>query len=60
MNDMQMTTQGGMDTQAWPQSWDWEEFMFGGKLLRCGYATNRTMVLTVAIGADESRGALSH
>lgn len=50
MNEMQMATSGSMDAQAWPQSWDWEEFMFAGKLLRCGYATGRTLVLSVALG----------
>lgn len=56
MNGMQMGTQGSMGTDAGRQAWDWEEFLFAGKLHRCGYATDGTMVLMVAPGGDESKG----
>ena len=56
LSEMQTSTQGGMGTDAWPQSWDWEEFLFAGKLHRCGYAAGGTMVLMVAVAGDESKG----
>jgi len=60
MNDMQMSTQATMDTEGWPQSWEWEEFLFAGRLHRCGYAMGRVMVLVVALGGDETTGRLTH
>ncbi len=60
MDKMQMSTQASMDAESWPQSWEWEEFLFAGKLHRCGYATGRVLVLVVAVGGDMTKAAVTH
>lgn len=51
----------GPEGHDWPQAWDWEEFLFGGKLHRCGYAADRVMVLVVAtIDGKLTSTSLSH
>lgn len=54
-----METQGTMDVQDWPQVLEWEEFLFAGKLHRCGYASDRTLVLVVALGGGQTSRPLA-
>jgi hypothetical protein len=60
MNDQQISAQAATEPQEWPQAWEWEEFLFGGKLHRCGYATGRVMVLVVALGSPLTEHPLAH